>query len=157
MNDKLDQTQKILRSPKVTTDERGRTVWIDPVETANLELVSTQMLKQLMETADAGVNNELQNIAKSDNGLLARDTDNDRFEVITDAELQRILDGTDTTANVPDAIDDPGSTQDPGDQDSEELQLVSTQLLRVVLQLEDDDADRTGDSADSGFNPYNSG
>ena len=31
------------------TDERGRTVWGEPIKTANLELVSTQMLKHLIE------------------------------------------------------------------------------------------------------------
>ena len=48
MNDKLDQTRRILRSPKVTTDERGRTVRADTVETAKLEVVSAKMLKQMM-------------------------------------------------------------------------------------------------------------
>jgi hypothetical protein len=38
MNDKLNQTQRILRSSKFTTDDRGRTVLKDDVDTSNLEL-----------------------------------------------------------------------------------------------------------------------
>ncbi len=56
MNDKLKQTMRILRSPKVTTDDRGRTVWVDPIETAKLELVSTQMLTQIIESGDVHTN-----------------------------------------------------------------------------------------------------
>ena len=38
-------TVRIRRPAKVTTDDRGRTVWADTVETAELELVSTAELQ----------------------------------------------------------------------------------------------------------------
>lgn len=157
MNDKLDQTQRILRSPKVTTDERGRTVWIDPVETGQFELVSTQMLKQLIESGDANVNNDLRKIAEGDDGLLARDTDKDQFEVINDAELQQILDGADLPLDEVSATPVQSGPSSPGGEEPEELELVSTQLLRVVLNLEDDESESADPQAESGFNPYNSG
>lgn len=154
MNDKLNQTMKILRSPKVKTDDRGRTVWVDTVETANLELVSTQMLKQLIEEGDADTNETLREVAAGSDGLLARDVDKGRFEVISDEELQRILDGTDTdhighksAQLVEEAVVDSVSEE-------EELELVSTQMLRTILGPEDADLEKVVDPAGGGFNPY---
>ena len=154
MNDKLNQTMRILRSPKVTTDERGRTVWVDPVESANLELVSTRMLKQIIEVGDVGTNDRLCEVAKGEDGLLARDIDKGRFEVISDEELQHILDGTDMESEAKDAA---GLTEEPVVEvatDEEELELVSTQMLRIILSPEDEEQTTAEGSAASGFDPY---
>lgn len=157
MNDKLDQSERLLRSPKVTTDERGRTVWIDPVETAEFELVSTQMLRQLIASGDAEVNNGLRKVAEGDDGLLARNTDRDRFEVINDAELQQILDGSDTITNDGSTQSTHSSAHDQANEDSVEIDLVSTQQLRIILDLEDEDAETGGRRTKKGFDPYDSG
>lgn len=50
MTEKFKKTVKIVRPPKVKTDERDRSVSTETVETATLELVSTQMLKKIFET-----------------------------------------------------------------------------------------------------------
>lgn len=152
MTDKPDQTMKILRSSKVMTDDRGRTVWIDPVETARLELVSTQMLKQIIDAGDAEDTATLSNLAAGGDGLVARDMDDGRFEVISDEELQHILDGTekDYAANRAAAVVD-----DPADETAAtegDFELVSTQMLRVILGTELDEADDV--PAEQGFNPY---
>ena len=152
MNDKLDQTMKILRSPKVKTDDRGRTVWVDPVETARLELVSTQMLQQIIDAGDAKDTATLREMAAGGDGLVARDMDDGRFEVISDEELQHILDGTDKDyeANREAAVvkELPADTATA----EENLELVSTQMLRVILGTELDEADEP--PATQGFDPY---
>lgn len=155
MNDKLKQTMKILHSPKVTTDDRGRTVWADTVRTAKLELMSTQMLQAVIASGDATTSARLRQVAEADDGLVARDLDTNRFEVITDDELQRILDGTDTdsvTAGTDRVAEAPATLSDDA-----ELELVSTQMLRVMLKIEDDEPAAADEPADAGFDPYNSG
>lgn len=157
MNDKSDKAVKIRRSPKVTTDERGRTVWVDTIETAKLELVSTQMLKQIIETGDVRANDDLREIADGKDGLLARDIDQGRFEIISDEELQHILDGTDMeseTRNAAGVADEPLAEAVT---DDDELELVSTQMLRIILGPVDEEQTAAEGSADSGFDPYDHG
>jgi len=138
VNDKLNQTQKILRSPKVKTDGHGRTVWADSVDTANLELMSSQKLQQIIAAQDADTTAQLRKLADGEDGLLARNIDNGDFEIVGDEELRQLMDGTDT---------------DP-DPSEEALSLVSTQMLRVVLNPEDEDPAAAEEPAESGFNPY---
>jgi len=154
MSDKLNQTQKILRSSRVTMDERGRTVWVDPVETANLELMSTQMLKKVIDSNDAKAKKDLRRIAKGESGLVARDMNSGKFEVINDEELQRILDGTDGESDVEGSQFVEEATASTFD-NSGELELVSTQMLCIALNLKDDETPAE-ESADEGFDPYNS-
>ena len=155
MNDKPNQTTRILRRPKVTTDERGRTVWVDPVETANLELVSTQTLKQIIETDDVDTNVRLREVAEGKDGLLARDIDKDRFEIISEEQLQRALAGTDMEPDVEAADDLAEEPLAAAVTDAEELELVSTQMLRTILSPDDEQQAGAGGSAESGFDPYN--
>lgn len=157
MSDKLKETMRILRSSKVTTDDRGRTVWVDPVETADLELVSTQMLKQIIDADDPEATGNLLEVASGEEGLIAHDAEKNRFEVISDEELQKILDGTDseeTKKTTTDVIYQP--LVEAAD-DGEELELVSTQMLRRILHTEDDE-EETKQELDigGGFDPYNS-
>ena len=155
MSDEFKQTVKIVRKPKVTTDDRGRTVWSDPVETANLELVSTQMLKQLIESGNQAATEQIRHVASSKEGMLAHNSESDSFEIISDEELQQILDSgheLHEARNFVDAIDEPMADAAGAE---EELELVSTQLLRQILDpaaapSSDDDA-----PPDSGFDPYN--
>ena len=149
MNDELKQTRKFVRRSKVMTDERGRTVWDGTVKTANLELVSSQMLKQLIETNDSSTQDQLREVAQGPDGVLARDADKGRFEIIGDEELQNILDGTDLeSATEPTAAtsDESAATADI---DEPELELVSTQFLRTILDPADSEQ-----TAEPGFDPY---
>lgn len=153
MNDDLKKTTRIVRNPKVKTDGRGRTVWADTVETANLELVSTQMLQQLIEDGDDATTNHLREVAEGKDGLLAHDADKGRFEIISDEELQHILDGTDAEHN---AKKKSARIKEPlaeAVEEQEELELVSTQMLRQILSPEDFSED-DGNASGSGFDPY---
>ena len=49
-----DASRKVLvkRPTRITTDGHGRSVWADPVDSAELELVSTQMLKVMLTSRD---------------------------------------------------------------------------------------------------------
>lgn len=154
MSADFKQTVKIVRRPKVVTDDRGRTVWSDPVETANLELVSTQMLKQLIESGDRVKQDEIREAATAKDGVLAHNSDSDRFEIISDEELQEILDGgleLHEARNFVDVIDEPmAESVDP----AEELELVSTQMLRQILDPAAAQPAGADAQPDSGFDPY---
>lgn len=157
MTDDLKQTVKIVRKPKVTTDARGRTVWSDPVETANLELVSTQMLNQLIASGDEDARNQIRDAAAGKDGLLAHNTDSERFEIISDEELQQILDSgheLHEARNFVDSIDEPMADSTAAD---DELELVSTQLLRQILDPAAADSGADDAKPDAGFDPYNKG
>jgi hypothetical protein len=154
MNDELKKTTRIVRGPKVKTDDRGRSVWADTVKTANLELVSTQMLQQLIDNGDDATTSHLREVAEGKDGLLAHDTDKGRFEIISDEELQHILDGTDAeyiAKKKAAYIEEPTAEVV---EEEEEFELVSTQMLRQILSPEDFSEDNDA-APGSGFDPYN--
>ena len=138
MSEKLNQTQRILRSSKVKTDDHGRTVWSDSVDTANLELMSTQELQKIIAAENADTAGQLRKLTDGEDGLLARNIDNGNFEIVGDAELQGML-------------DDPSAVAESGE---DALSLVSTQMLRIVLDPEDEEPTADDEPAESGFNPY---
>ena len=158
MSDKLTKTVRILRRSKVTTDERGHTVWTDPVEEAELELVSTTMLKRVLDSGDLEKRKQLEETASGDDGVLAHDPEKDRFEIIDDADLKEILasepKGMDAI-KAADIVYEPPNNDDDGDEEA--LSLVSTQALRLMLNPGDSATDDDDVTADSGFDPYNSG
>lgn len=152
VNDELKQTTRIFNRPKITTDELGRNIWDKTVESSNFELVSTEMLSQIIEADDHDTTDQLREVAQGEDGLLAHDVDTDTFEIISEEELQHILDGTNmqadakTTAGL---VDEPVVHDDMGE---DELELVSTQMLRQLLSPDDE-----AGSAERGFDPYNRG
>ena len=149
MNDELKRTTKIVRRAKVMTDDRGRTVWDGTVTTANLELVSSQMLKQLIETNDSDTEDQLREVAQGPDGVLARDADKGRFEIIGDEELQHILDGTDLESTTEPTAATSDESAAKTDIDEPELELVSTQFLRTILDPADNEQ-----TDEPGFDPY---
>lgn len=153
MSDDLKKTQRIVRRPKVRTDDRGRTVWDDTIKTANLELVSTQMLEQLIDEGDPATSSHLEEVSKGADGVLAHDAERGRFEIISDEELEHILQGTEAEYNAKKAV----PSEEPSVevvQEDEQLELVSTQMLRQILNPDDfSELDEDG-SAQSGFDPY---
>lgn len=152
MTDELKRTVRILRHPKVSLDDRGRSVWIDPVESTELELVSTVMLERVLKSDDEGRKKKIRAIATGKDGVLAHDRENDSFKIVDDADLMAMLE---MTPHGMDAIHAADVIYEPADETGEELSLVSTQALRRMLKIDepaspaDDD-----DSADRGFNPY---
>lgn len=149
-------TKKVLvrRPAKVAADGHGRSVWIDPVESAQLELVSTQMLKVMLSSRDDADRKAIEEAADtSANGILARDPVNGQFEIIEDDELQAILNenqGLPKMSRPADATLEP--IRDYVDEDH--LSLVSTQALRKVLRNGDDQETDSAAKAATGFDPY---
>jgi hypothetical protein len=152
MSDELKQTVRIMRRAKVTTDDRGRTVWAGPVEPTELELVSTTMLERVLSSSDENRKQKIKDAAAGKEGLLAHDRETDNFEIIDDSGLLALLqqEGGDTSKPadvVYELLDDPA---EPG----EELSLVSTQVLRRMLKIDDTPVEIDGETDDRGFNPY---
>lgn len=146
---------------KVRSDERGRSVWVDTIETASFELVSTQTLKTLLDQQHAREREEIERVAAGgDEGYLARDSATGHFQIIDDTALQAILDqrsGATPAARAADVTAEPPSETE----DLNELQLVSTQALRQILgEPEPKKPRRQEPSArdkGGGFDPYNAG
>ena len=161
MSDELKQTVRIVRKPKVALDEHGHSVWTEPVEAVELDLVSTTMLKKILDSDDRKARQRIEEAAQGKDGVLAHDTQNNQFEIIDDDDLQAALDSASNTPDQTrpaDVVLAPLSEQ--VNEDDEELSLVSTQMLRKILASDDPDTYvDPGDSEDEGggFDPYNSG
>ena len=155
MSDPFKETVRIVRKDKVMTDDRGRTVWNVPVEEVELELVSTEMLKTLIDSGDAEKRQRLEDAARGKEGVLAHSPTSGSFEIIDDDDLKAALEGVGDASDAVDASDfREESLLDRADNGDEELSLVSTQMLKVMLEIEDDDEP---DGGDKGFNPYDHG
>ena len=146
MSDELKRTIKIKRGETAAgdndSDNDARNVWTKPIEEVELELVSTVMLKGIIDSGDQEQNNRIRELAAGEDGVLARSTDTNELEVISESEVEASLEPLDAAA---------------------ELSLVSTQALRKLLKTEDEpeDAEAEADAEpgyDAGkYNPYDSG
>jgi len=160
MTDDLKQTVRIVRKPKVALDEHGHSVWAEPVEPVELDLVSTTMLKKILESDDKKSRRRIEKAAQGKDGVLAHNAESNRFEIIDDEDLQAALDSAASTPDQTgpaDVVIQPPSEQVGGE--DEELSLVSTQMLRKILASDDPEAnvDPGGSDDDGGgFDPYNS-
>ncbi len=138
-------TVRIRRPARVTTDERGRTVWAGEIEEAELELVSTAELQQILDSSDPTSRTAIEEVVTGNaNGVLARNPATGLFEIISDSDLQAAL--------AQDARRQAGSLEPAA---GEELSLVSTQVLRKVLKTDTRPGTPKKD-AGGGFDPYNS-
>lgn len=152
MSDESSGKVLVRRPARITTDGHGRSVWADPVESAELELVSTQMLKVMLTSRDQGERRAIEDVARTTTeGVLARHPASGRFEIIDDDELQAILDENQGLPKITRPAD---ATIEPLRDyvDDSALALVSTQALRKVL----DDAPEAPQAVRKavGFNPY---
>ncbi len=156
MGDQFKETVRIVRKDKVMTDDRGRTVWNVPVEEVELELVSTATLKTLIESGDQKRRERLEEAARGKEGVLAHSPTSGSFEIIDDDDLMAALSDADSVPETVDASEfRDESLLDRADTGDEELSLVSTQMLKAMLDIdEDDDGPK---EADTGFNPYDHG
>ncbi len=158
MGDDLSRTIKIKRDSKVGTDSQGRTVWTKPVEETEFELVSTVMLKQILESGDDDTKDKIRALADAQDGLLAWSTDSNEFEILPDDELEAAL----QAANNPES---PNRLQQfklervsETEEEDEELSLVSTQMLRRILDVDDEGGDEPeAEEIGGGYNPYDHG
>jgi hypothetical protein len=142
---------RIVR-PKVSTDDRGRTVWTEPVESVELELVTTGMLEQILQTDDDDAKRRLREAARGKDGVLAHDPRRGRYEIIDDDDLKAPA-GAPETGGASTVVLEPLSSL--ADIDGEELSLVSTQALRRIIRVEEDEPDDERLEPDKGFDPYN--
>lgn len=157
MTDAESKRVLVRRPSRIKTDGQGRSVWADPVESAELELVSTQMFKAMLTSRDQSEMNAIERVANSsEDGVLARNPESSSFEIISDDELHEILAANDNLPPVKkpaDAILEPLKDYPDDDQ----LSLVSTQALRRVLNRDQSDAASEPELLDEdggGFNPY---
>ena len=159
MSDHESSKVLVRRPSRISTDGRGRSVWADPVESAELELVSTQMLKVMLTSRDDSDREAIREVASTETeGVLVRDPSSGGFEIIDDDELQAILD---VNQGLPKISTPTDATLEPlrDYADDAELSLVSTHALRKVLDSEGDDSandDHVSEVA-AGFNPYDRG
>lgn len=155
-----DAPKKVLvnRPAKVAIDGHGRSVWVDPVDSAELELVSTQMLKQILSSHDESDRKAVEKAADTaTDGVLARDPVSGGFEIIDDDDLQSLLDENQGLPKITRPAD--ATLQPLRDYvDEDQLSLVSTQALRKILNDDSDDsqAAETAEDKSVGFNPYDS-
>jgi hypothetical protein len=161
----MSDTEKLKRPPfpqnKVTIDDRGRSVWTDTVETANLELVSTQRLKKILAEEHEQGRDAVRQLAETQSeGYLAHNNATGVFSIIETDELQKLLDSAPARpAPTADAILEPlvATTAD------DDLSLVSTQALRQILDIPDTSPPKASAKAKpakdpgGGFDPYNTG
>lgn len=123
---------------------------------AELELISTQMLKQILSSADSENRAAIEEAANTEkDGVLVRDTATGYFEIIDNAELQQILDCNDDLPAFT-RPSDPTLTPLHDYVETDSLSLVSTQALRHVFGDEEkvQEADPDKEVNVRGFNPY---
>lgn len=143
---------RVRRPCRISTDERGRSVWADPVGGDELELVSTQMLKVILTSRNDRDREAIRQAAHTDaEGVLVRDPASGGFEIIDDDELQAILD---VNQGLPRISRPDDATLAPlrDYADGEGLSLVSAHALRKVLGGEEGDGEPPVDPA--AFDPY---
>ena len=112
------------------------------------------MLQQLIDADDEATTSHLKEVSKGQDGVLAHDAEENRFEIISDEELQHILDGTDAQYNAGKAAVVEEATVETSAEE-EELELVSTQMLRQILSPDDFSELGEDETPSSGFDPYN--
>ena len=157
MSDKLKTTVRIQRPAKLESDGSGRSVWAEPVGTAEFELLSTIELRKILKSNDEAAKQSIAAVASAGGeGVLARDTATGHFEILDDADLQKIIEQdmepptqeklTDVIYEA--AVDNENST--------DELSLVSTLALKKILKDEDVDEPVAEEPDHAGFDPYDS-
>ena len=105
MSDELKKTIRLVRENKCITDDRGRTVWNVPIENTELELVSTQRLKQMIEADGRRAKERIAKVAEEKDGILAHNPADDRFQIIEKSSVITTNTGISTSViTVPNRI-----------------------------------------------------
>ena len=166
MGDELYRTVKIKLNRKDGTASLERDAGTNPAEETEFELVSTMMLKQILDSDDDKKKDQIRELADQEDGVLACSTDTDEFKIVLDDEFEAALKSS-PNSNVAELVDLAGGTaiesMDESDEE-EDFALVSTQLLRTMLH-DEDKTEAEPNKADGapkeefkigGFNPYDS-
>jgi hypothetical protein len=164
MGDDYVATVRIRRPARVSTDG-GRNVWSDTIEEVELELVSTSELESLLKSGDNDTRGAIRKaLSGQEEGVLARDPSTGLFQVVSEAELKSFFEEKEDAPIRRRPTDiEPEPRGEAKEKESEELSLVSTQMLRRIIPAADKPTrppagpkpkakkDRSG-----GFDPYNS-
>lgn len=141
------------KSIRVLVRRPSRPAGAAPDADNELELVSTQMLKQILSSRDLENRKGIEDAARAGcEGVLARDPVTGFFEIIADEELQAIVDSGQELPKLNRPAD---VTVEPLHDyaDSQNLSLVSIQALRRIFTDDAAEADAAeGDGKD--FDPY---
>ncbi len=82
MSEILKQTMKFLMRGTTKPAARDEAATKNPVATANLELVSTGALQELLESNDEEAKRSIRKAAEGRDGVLAHDAENNRYEIV---------------------------------------------------------------------------
>ena len=149
--------EKTIRLRRPATPGSDTSDGADTQATAEFELVSTQMLERILVAENQAPKQQIEELADSDDGWLAREADGDKFEIVKDEELEAALRAMNEGHDPLDVPDASFERVDALKETASDLCLVSTQHLRRVLSPdaeEEDLADKIMREA-RGFNPYN--
>ena len=153
MSDRKSAKVMVQRRSKIAADGDG-----SAIESTEVELVSTQMLKQILSSNDPENRKAIEEAAKSaGDGVLARNPATGYFEIIDDDELREILD---SDQDLPKLSRPSDVTAEPLHDyaDNEHLSMVGTEALRRVLDHDDKEEDSEAAEVEAGeFNPYVAG
>ena len=154
-----DELNKTIRFRRETVAAATGTSDAQPsTETTEFELVSTQMLEQILISEDNAPKDRIRELAESDDGWLAQDTESKDFEIVKDDELERALQSINgQPESIPDANFE--SVNPSTGETNSDLCLVSTQHLRQVMGDELEEMEKAEKEkavrVERGFNPYN--
>lgn len=155
MSDDLDKTIKLQRNSKVGTDSRGHSVWTKPIEPTELELVSTTRLERILESGDESQKKQIREVARGKDGVLARDSSSNKFEIVPEDEVEAALAAADSAEEGGQLTE--FTLELAGEPDGpKELSLVTTQILRKRLAGDEDamSSDPGAPEDQGGYNPY---
>jgi len=147
-----DILKKVLVSrPRAGTSTDGGEA-SPSMERGELELVSTQALKQMLVSRDETDRRALKKAANTaSDGVLARDPSTGYFEIIGDEDLQKILDDNKDLPKIHRPADATlAPLRDYASDDK--LSLVTTQALQKVLR--NDTSPSAAAENEFSFNPY---
>ena len=141
-----------------------------PGEEAELELISTQELHVLLE-GDAERRSDLEKVARDKDGVLARNVDNDEFQILDQTEVADALARAEDRRPLDVTSTELAELSEDGEP---ELGLVSTMMLKSMLdpagnpelapadaaigdKKSSGDDDEVVDFRNANFDPYNRG
>lgn len=157
MTDEFKTTVRIQRPARIQADGRDRSVRAEPVEIAEFELLSTVALKKILKSNDESAKKSITAAANcGDQGVLARDIATGHFEILDDADLQRIIEQDHMSPNQDKAADIVHEPVFDGENSIDELSLVKTLALKKILKDEDVAVPIAEKIDVSGFDPYDS-
>lgn len=157
--DKGDTIRLARPGGKVGLDERGHSVWVGDVKTGHFELMNTQTVEALIQQGDPNLREEMDRLAGDGaEGVVAREKDTGHFRILETESLEAMMNrpvaGRESVAVGGRNIDE----LEPEPDEADELQLVSTQMLRQILGKDVTEAGDDDEEAPEAafFNPYDS-